>query len=44
MIRLGRRALPLAPVSLLTSAATAGAECAWVLWTKVGGTAGDTSG
>ena len=32
MIRLGRRALLLAAFSLLTSAATACAECAWVLW------------
>jgi hypothetical protein len=31
MIRLGRRALLLAAFSLLTSAATAYAECAWVL-------------
>jgi hypothetical protein len=36
MIRLGRRALLLAAVSLLTSAATACAECAWVLWQQQG--------
>jgi hypothetical protein len=35
MIRLGRRALLLAAFSLLASAATADAECAWVLWAKV---------
>jgi len=34
----------IAALSLMVSAATASAECAWVLWTKVGGTAGDTSG
>jgi hypothetical protein len=32
MMRLGRRATLLAALSLLTSAATAYAECAWVLW------------
>jgi hypothetical protein len=32
MIRLGRRASLLAAFSLLASAATAQAECAWVLW------------
>ena len=36
MIRLGRRALLLAAFSLLTSAATACAECAWVLWQQEG--------
>ena len=32
MMRLGRRASLLVAFSLLTSAATAHAECAWVLW------------
>ena len=32
MTRLARRALLLVALSLLTSAATAYAECAWVLW------------
>jgi hypothetical protein len=32
MIRLGRRATLLVVLSLLISAATAYAECAWVLW------------
>jgi hypothetical protein len=32
MMRLGRRATLLVALSLLTSAATAYAECAWVLW------------
>jgi hypothetical protein len=32
MMRLGRRATLLAALSLLTSAATAYAECPWVLW------------
>ena len=32
MMRLGRRASLLVAFSLLTSAATAYAECAWVLW------------
>jgi hypothetical protein len=32
MIRLGRRAPLLVALSLFTSAATAYAECAWVLW------------
>ena len=32
MMRLGRRATLLVAFSLLTSAATADAECAWVLW------------
>jgi len=32
MMRLGRRASLLIAFSLLTSAATAYAECAWVLW------------
>ncbi|SRR6266446_684475 len=35
MIRTARRALPLVAFCLLTSAATASAECAWVLWTRV---------
>ena len=34
MIRLARRALLVATVSLLTSAATTYAECAWVLWSS----------
>jgi hypothetical protein len=34
MIRLMRRASPLVAFFLLTSAATASAECAWVLWQK----------
>ena len=34
MIRLGRRASLLVTFSLLASAATAYAECAWVLWTE----------
>ena len=37
MMRLGRRASLLIAFSLLTSAATAHAECAWVLWQKVEG-------
>jgi hypothetical protein len=32
MIRLPRRASVLLALSLLTAAATAHAECAWVLW------------
>jgi hypothetical protein len=32
MMRLGRRASLLVTLSLLASAATASAECAWVLW------------
>jgi hypothetical protein len=32
MMRLGRRATLLVALSLLTSVATASAECAWVLW------------
>jgi hypothetical protein len=32
MMRLGRRASLLVTLALLTSAATASAECAWVLW------------
>ena len=32
MMRLARRATLLVALSLLTSAATAHAECAWVLW------------
>src|SRR5207249_6225776 len=36
MLRLARSATLLVAFSLLTSAATASAECAWVLWTKVG--------
>src|SRR5262245_16767410 len=34
MIRLVRKAVPIALVSLLASAATAHAECAWVLWSE----------
>jgi hypothetical protein len=34
MMRLLRRATLLVTVSLLTSAATAYAECAWVMWTE----------
>jgi hypothetical protein len=34
MMRLGRRALLPVVLSLLTSAATAYAECAWVLWSE----------
>ncbi len=34
MMRLGRRASLLVAFYLLTSAATAHADCAWVLWTK----------
>ena len=37
MMRLGRRASLLVALSLLTSAATAYAECAWVLWQYDGG-------
>jgi hypothetical protein len=37
MIRLARRALLLVALSLLASAATAHAECAWVLWSASGG-------
>ncbi len=36
MIRTARRALPLVAFCLLTSAATASAECAWVMWTRIG--------
>jgi hypothetical protein len=32
MMRLGRRATLVLAFSMLTSAATAYAECAWVLW------------
>ena len=32
MMRLGRRATVLVALSLLISAATAYAECAWILW------------
>jgi hypothetical protein len=35
MTRLGRRATLLVAFSLLTSAATAYAECAWVLWEQI---------
>src|SRR2546427_14149 len=35
MMRLGRRASLLVAFYLLASAATASAECAWVLWTEV---------
>ena len=34
MMRLGRRASLLVALFLLTCAATAYAECAWVLWEK----------
>jgi hypothetical protein len=34
MTRLPRRAAPLIAFSLLISAATASAECAWVLWLR----------
>ena len=34
MIRLGRRATVLVAFSLLASAATADAKCAWVLWSQ----------
>jgi hypothetical protein len=37
MMRLERRASLLVAFSLLTSAATAHAECAWVLWAATGG-------
>ncbi len=37
MMRLGRRASLLAALFLLTSAATAYAECAWVFWLEVSG-------
>ncbi len=37
MVRLGRRASLLVVVYVLTSAATAHAECAWVLWGRVVG-------
>jgi len=37
MMRLGRRATPLVALSLLASAATAYAECAWVLWGRLMG-------
>jgi hypothetical protein len=37
MTRLGRRASLLVAFYLLTSAATAYAECAWVLWSASGG-------
>jgi hypothetical protein len=36
MMRLGRHAGPVLALSLLTSAATAYAECAWVLWQQQG--------
>jgi hypothetical protein len=35
MMRLGRGALLLVALFLLTSAATTSAECAWVMWSKV---------
>jgi len=34
MMRLGSRAALLVALFLLASAATASAECAWVLWTQ----------
>jgi hypothetical protein len=37
MIRLGRGASLLVAFSLLTSAATASAECAWVVWQETSG-------
>ena len=37
MMRLGRRASLLVALILLTCAATAYAECAWVLWSASGG-------
>jgi hypothetical protein len=37
MTRLPRRGLALVAISLLTSAATAYAECAWVFWLEVSG-------
>jgi hypothetical protein len=37
MMRLVRRTSLLVALSLLTSAATAHAECAWVLWSASGG-------
>ena len=35
MMRLGRGTLPLVVLSVLTAAATAHAECAWVLWEQI---------
>ena len=37
MMRLGRSASLLVALCLLTSAATAHSECAWVLWSASGG-------
>jgi len=41
MIRLARTSLLIVAFALLTSAATAYAECAWVLWAEVQTTTGD---
>ena len=41
MTRHARRASLLVAFSLLTSAATAHAECAWVLWSASSGAEGD---
>ena len=41
MMRLARRASLLVAFSLLISAATAYAECAWVLWSASSGAEGD---
>jgi len=43
-MRLGRRATLLVAFSLLTSAATASAECAWVLWSASGDASRAVSG
>jgi hypothetical protein len=44
MMRLGQKAVLPVVLYLLASAATAYAECAWVLWSKIGGDANDPSG
>ncbi len=44
MTRLGRRATLLVALYLLTSAATAYAQCAWVLWGQIIGQAAAPSG
>ena len=41
MVRLARRASLLVAFCVLTSAATAHAECAWVLWSASSGAEGD---